>query len=512
LSGRHEAARGGRAARRRAQVVLDGVLGAALGAALGAGLAVVALSLVVGCADGERRPQAHEGPIVLITLEGLRGDMIGGLGGEAGWTPQIDRWIGKAEFSARAVAPSAWAVPALASLATGLRPWQHQALTPRSATLAPSLRTLAEALHERGFRTTAFGEGRWFDRRHGHDQGFDAFLALRSGKPAERHLRSLDGGPELVWIQIPEPRAPFHFEPEPPSTPPTTPTPTEEVAVTRPALGEELSLPALAPYFDPARAIPAALAARLRSQYRAEVARVDARVGRLLRALEESGQRERTLVVLVSAYGQHLGENGLLLDGTDLRRELIDVPLVIDLPETFDRSPRPASGTKVAAARVWATLVEAAGGVAPPGVAPSLWSVGVEPGVLSELYAASGSNRLSWIEGDLQLHYVTWFTAPSADFYAGRPFQIDPRPGFGVASPRAFGRHYRAFLRSSPIGRPEPPPELRLERWTDSGVEPVDDPERLAQMRTRLLRAWNQFVERPRTPAQEEALRIRDPA
>lgn len=461
-----------------------------------AAVLAIGLATALGCGGRAPSPPQHQGPIVLITLEGLRGDFVGALGGEAGWTPQIDRWIGEAEFATRAVAPSAWAVPALASLATGLRPWQHQALTPRSATLEPGLLTLAEALHERGFRTAAYGEGRWFDRRHGHDQGFDSFLALRSGKPAERFLRSLDGSPQLVWIQIPEPRAPFIFEPEPPPSP---------------AAGEELSLQLLAPYFAPDRALPEGLAERVRNHYRAEVARTDARVGRLLQALEESGQRERSLVVLVSAYGQHLGEDGLLLDGSDLRRELIDVPLIIDLPAGLDRTLRPASGTRVATARVWATLVEAAGGNPLPGVAPSLWSVGAEPGILSELYAAAGSNRLSWIEGDLQLHYASWFAAVGDDFYAGRPFQIDPRPGFGVASPRAFGRHYRAFLQSLPLGGPDRSPELRLERWTDSGFQPLEDPQRLAQMQTRLLKAWHQFVERPRTPAQEGVLRITDP-
>ncbi len=448
---------------------------------------LASLLLVVGltgcAADSPPAPPVHDGPIVLITLEGLRADMVGGLGGEVGWTPNLDRLIARADFSTRAVASSSWAVPALASLATGLRPWQHQALTPRSASLAPGLVTLAEALSERGFATAAFGEGRWFNHLHGHHQGFDIFQALRSGRPAVRLLRSLGESRSFVWIQLPEPRVPYGKPPE------------------------QLGLADLAPVFDPDVPLPEELVAKLNASYRAEVIRADARLGRFLRALEQSGQRERTLVAVVSAYGQHLGEEGRVLDGGTLSREMLEVPMVVDLPAAFEGRCLPAAGQRVSTRRLWATLVEAAGGTALPAVAPSLFMGDAEPGILSELYAAAGSNRLSWIEGEMQLRVTTWFAGVGESFYRGRPYQLDPRPGVGAASPRAFGRHFRAFLASLPLGDPRYPPELRLQRWTPNGVEDVVDPQLAEQMRVRLLAAWSRFVDRQRTAASETELR-----
>ncbi len=442
--------------------------------------------ILAGCShEVPSAPLVHDGPIVLITFEGLRADMVGGLGGEAGWTPHLDQLIERADFSGRAVASSSWAVPALASLATGLRPWQHQALTPRSANLAPVLVTLAEALSGQGYATAAFGEGRWFNHEHGHQQGFETFQALRSGRLAVRLLRSLDGSRSFVWIQMPEPRVPFGKPPD------------------------QLGLAELAPVFDPEVPLSEELAAKLNANYRAEVARADARLGRLLRALEQSGQRERTLLAVVSAYGQHLGEEGRVLDGGTLSREMLEVPMVIDLPVSLEGRSLPASERRVSTRRLWATLVEAAGGTALPAVAPSLFVIDAEEGILSELYAAGGSNRLSWIEGDMQLRFTTWFAGVGADFYRGRPYQLDPRPGVGAASPRAFGRHFRAFLASLPLGDPQIPAEIRLQRWTAEGVEEVDDPRLAESMRERLLEGWKRFVDRQRTAASEAEIRAK---
>ena len=413
--------------------------------------------------------------------------MVGALDGEAGLTPRLDALVERAEWSSRAIAPSTWAVPALASLATGLRPWQHQALTPRSATVASELTTLAEALSGEGFTAAAFGEGRWFSHGNGHDQGFASFQALRSGRPAERFLRALTGEPVFVWIQLPEPRVPYGGSFGDPV--------------------EELGLDQLAPYFNPDRELTPELRERLADRYRYDVARVDTQLGRLLAALTESGQREKTLLAVVSAFGQHLGEENRVLDGGVLSRAVLEVPMVLDLPEGFRRLPIPPSGTRVASARTWATLVDAAGGVVPPGVAPSLLNTGAEDGILSELYAAGGSNRLSWLEGDTQLRHTTWFAAVGEGFFGGRPYQLDPRHGVGASSPRAFGRHYRAFLQSQPLGVDGAEVDLRLDRWGSTGTVEVEDPPLERALAAHLHRAWNRFVDAPRTAAAEAELR-----
>src|SRR5712692_763736 len=52
--------------------------------------AVVALAGLVALAScGPPRPSNRGGPVVLITLEALRADMVSGLGGEPGLTPNL---------------------------------------------------------------------------------------------------------------------------------------------------------------------------------------------------------------------------------------------------------------------------------------------------------------------------------------------------------------------------------------------------------------------------------------
>lgn len=76
--------------------------------------------------------------------------------------------------------------------------------------------------------------------------------------------------------------------------------------------------------------------------YRAEVRSVDQQIGRLLRALETTGIREDTIVIITSDHGEGLGERDLRgersmghLDA--LNRHLWSVPLIIAHPELDDQ-------------------------------------------------------------------------------------------------------------------------------------------------------------------------------
>ena len=66
--------------------------------------------------------------------------------------------------------------------------------------------------------------------------------------------------------------------------------------------------------------------------YYAMIENVDDNIGRLLQALDESGQRENTLVIFMSDHGEMLGDHGIYLKGPFLYDVAVRVPLILSCP------------------------------------------------------------------------------------------------------------------------------------------------------------------------------------
>lgn len=390
-------------------------------------------------------PAVVDGPILLVTFESLRADFVTSLGGAAGDTPVLDSLVAEARASGgwagRAVAPSSWSAPVLASLHTGLASWHHEVLHAGRAQLIPEVPTLAERFSAAGWPTTAFAPSRRLSPKAGFGRGFGATSPVRDdGKRlAVAHLRALAPGRQFLWVHLSRPNS--SFERNRPKSEPTT---------------------------------------KLRDDYRAYVRWLDHELGLLLAALEASGQADEALVAVVACFGQDLGDPGPAGIGHHLERSLIEVPWVIKLPAGSAVSiPLPADA-RPGTSRLAATLLTAAGLTVPPAVAPSLFTA-ERPAVVSELYAAGGINQFSLVAGDLQLLRRVPLVAPEGSSAAvQRRFQVTlPLAGAGGV-------------------------EDRLVRWlTPSGTTPVQDPAALAALLTELEHAWLAFRERERTPVAE---------
>ncbi len=457
--------------------------------------------LSTGCDEPRRRPLVvpRPGPIVLITLEGLRPDVVGGLGGDPRLTPALSAWIEKADWAGRAVAPSSWLTPSFASLMTGLKPWQHQAITALEPQMAGDLVTLAEALKSLGYRTRAYHDSDRLSANLGCVQGIDRVFALRRGQRAAQDIANLRGGRELVWVHLTLPAPPYvrrdYLLPR--------------IAPAPEGLPQRLGGNALEQYFDPATPMPAAVHDRLWALYRLNVAAADALLGRLLAGLGSDERGDGPLVAIVSLFGQEFGEQGQVGSGGNLGRSEIEVPLILKLPRSLAGQLAVPAGERVAVARLWATLVSAAGGQPPPGVAPSLFGPG-ESGELSELYHVAGSNEFSWLEGDLQLRWVQSFADPGRDYYPLRMAAMAAARGSAARESyrERLLRLDRTFRLTLPLSGNHPP-VLLLERWTADGVESVDDPTRQAEMAAHLRHAWLEGVGEESAPNEQSARRWR---
>ncbi len=433
-----------------------------------------------GCA--EPPPSVHRGPIVLITFDALRADVVGGLGGVARLTPNLDALIEEAAWAGRAVATSSWTVPSMASIFTGLQPWAHGSWHGEQALLQADLETLPEALAALGYRTAGFTSSQWLLPEFGYRQGFDSFRLIGDFQGVAAHLSALDGGADFVWIHILQPHAPYrrrkHLLARLENASPDLP---------KNMLPQELEL-----YYDPRIPLPDDVRRQAWQLYQVNVAWADLRLGTVLDSLRQSGHWESSVIVVTSDHGEEFGENRQILHGGSLHRVLIEVPLVVKLPQSL-RGATLEPGDTVANHLLWSTLVELAGGTVPMDRAPSLFARS-RGGALSELYQGNGVNSFSLVEGDRQLIWTSRFAPPEPDYYRARLAKIrqsleEPLPEELEA---IFTRLGRSFSGVPPLmGLPDTPPTWREWQWIETGPA-VETPSRSTSAR-RLQRAWTQL-------------------
>lgn len=70
----------------------------------------------------------------------------------------------------------------------------------------------------------------------------------------------------------------------------------------------------------------------LQAAYYAMIELIDDNVGRMLQALEDTGQRRNTLIIFTSDHGEMLGDHGLVLKGCRFYEGLVRVPLILSWP------------------------------------------------------------------------------------------------------------------------------------------------------------------------------------
>jgi arylsulfatase len=99
---------------------------------------------------------------------------------------------------------------------------------------------------------------------------------------------------------------------------------------------------------------------------------IDAQVGRMMEALDRTGQLENTLVIFMSDHGEMLGDHGFYLKGPFFYDPAIRVPMIFSWPGKIPEGQR--SSALVELMDIAPTLLDAAGVDKHPGIqARSLW-------------------------------------------------------------------------------------------------------------------------------------------
>ena len=159
---------------------------------------------------------AHQGPIVLISVDGVPAAALPAYGAQRTDTPAIDSLAAEAVVFERAYAHTPQILPAHASILSGQLPFEHGVRDDAGFTLNRNVSTLAEMLRSRGFSTGGAVSSFLLRPASGMAQGFTFF-------DAELPESGLDAVPALVrdgaqtidaaerWVRLQDDRRFFLF-------------------------------------------------------------------------------------------------------------------------------------------------------------------------------------------------------------------------------------------------------------------------------------------------------------
>lgn len=183
------------------------------------GLAVTGSALAGWWYARESTP--HQGPLILISVDGLRPGELQTYGGTTSRAPAIDALSADAVVFERAYAHSPLTLPAHASIMTGQLPFEHGVRDEAGFALKEEARSLPALLRNRGFETGAAVSSFLLRKESGLGQGFSYFdadlpdgpdhtfpIVARDGtyttEAAERWLRGRRGHRFFLFVQVDE--------------------------------------------------------------------------------------------------------------------------------------------------------------------------------------------------------------------------------------------------------------------------------------------------------------------
>jgi arylsulfatase A-like enzyme len=326
--------------------------------------------------------------VVYITVDSIRADHVGHLGYDQPTTPRLDDLATRGLVCERAVANGIPTFYSFKSLLGGIESLGYS----RDIGMPAEATTLAEAFHDRGYRTAGFNAGNaWLTRAYGYDRGFETFRDFITDEPTDgdsvfngmmpllQRVQSLVDGidfiedkagflartafslvgkqpledaetisetalgwldthaegdrPFFLWIHYMDPHYPWV-----PRTKDLEPFCDDRVsALEKGRLWHKVAY--LNNASDGADPVSPSELSRISELYDAEVYRTDTAIGRLLDALDTHGVRDETVVSVVGDHGTELQDHGGFSHGPrKLYDELVHVPLLFEGPGVPDRT------------------------------------------------------------------------------------------------------------------------------------------------------------------------------
>jgi arylsulfatase A-like enzyme len=307
---------------------------------------VALLAAGLACMPSPSRP-ATPSNLLLITLDTLRTDHLGCYGYGRPTTPVLDRFAATAARFEDVTCSMPTTLPSHLTIFTGLPPQLH-GVTRNGQVQESYPPSIFDRLAASGARTAAIVSAGVVEARFVQRLGFEEVIFDRPNPGvfqvgakvvtdnAVSWLARHRGERFALWLHYYDPHEPY----DPPAE-----TAARFTAGYRGELPDALSTEFLVGLNDPAAdaALSAADRQHVVDLYDAEVAVLDAELGRVLAALPELGLDGATLVVIVGDHGQAHGESSFWGHGERLLEPVIKVPLLVHLPGQRDGLVVPAA-------------------------------------------------------------------------------------------------------------------------------------------------------------------------
>jgi len=424
----------------------------AAGAGHGAGAGLKACTTLVAFLLTIAHAQSPPPNVLLITIDTVRADHLGAYGYAKAATPVIDRLAREGIRFADATSQAPLTGPAHAAILTGQYPPRLGVRDNATTPIPAGTTTIASMFKARGYRTAGVVGAFILGPEYGFGQGFDTFDANFSRFNTSMKLQAQRRAGEVTDAalkHIHQPSATSH----------------------QPFFLWVHFYDAHAPY-DPPAPFKTRFAA---SPYDGEVAYVDANIGRLIAALEQSGELDRTVVAVIADHGEGLGDHGEQEHGLFLYESVLHVPWIMRLPA--HASAGTVVTTQVRAIDVLPTIAAAAGVAPPKGDGQNVmpFVTGVAPRDPAPSYAETYYPK--WHFGWSELKSVRvgdwkYIDAPKPELYDMRADRAERRNAIDARGPLAGGL-------STELGK------LQIGFGAAATAEaPQPDPETLARLRS----------------------------
>lgn len=294
--------------------------------------------------------------ILLIIMDATRADHLSCYGYSRRTTPNIDRIARKGVRFKQAISVAPWTVPTHASMFTGLYPSEHR-IEWTGLRLTQDYPTLAQRLNDQGYETLLISANTLVSE--GLNKGFgkkvDLMHPLKNDWPMVNllnrlycrffHQRMYDKSAWLItrklvkWFRQRDTSRPFfafvnYLEPHSPYILPSK---------FRHQFSPNESNVSLPPEVDPwnymAGVVDLTPESRrtLTDLYDAAIRYTDHQIGRLITALRDVTQLDKTCVIITADHGENLGDHNLMDHHYSLHETLIHVPLIIRYPNASPR-------------------------------------------------------------------------------------------------------------------------------------------------------------------------------